>query len=265
MNIGQSGTFWKRFAPLFGVGLVGVAAIVPLVARQIQTLGGDNLASAPPLPLIVGAALLQTSVLVGAAVAAGVALAPRLGLRSHLAEKAATGARLVPALRAELPFALAGGVASFALVAGLDQVFKPFMLEAWQAMNAVVSHTDMASIVGGILYGGIVEELLLRWGVMTLLAWAGWRLIQGRVGKPRPAIMWSANILAALLFGALHLPMTATMTTLTAVVIVRGLLLNSIAGIIFGWLYWRKSLEAAMIAHAAFHISATVVALATKG
>ena len=84
MNIKQPGSFWQRFAPLFGAGAVGIAAIAPLVARQTSTLIGDKLASAPPLPVLIGAALIQTTVLVGVAVAAGVALAPRLGLRSHL-------------------------------------------------------------------------------------------------------------------------------------------------------------------------------------
>jgi membrane protease YdiL (CAAX protease family) len=30
--------------------------------------------------------------------------------------------------------------------------------------------------------------------------------------------------------------------------------LNAIGGIVFGWLYWRRSLEAAMVAHASAHV-----------
>src|SRR5207302_617263 len=48
-------------------------------------------------------------------------------------------------------------------------------------------------------YGGIIEELLLRWGVLTaLLALA--RKLGARDG------FWTANILAAALFGLGHLP-----------------------------------------------------------
>jgi membrane protease YdiL (CAAX protease family) len=82
------------------------------------------------------------------------------------------------------------------------------MLEAWQAMQGLVTHTDVASIAGGLFYGGIVEEILLRWGVMTLLAWAGWRVLQHGKGTPRPAIIWTASIIAALLFGAVRLSLT---------------------------------------------------------
>ncbi len=265
MNGKQHGAFWRRFVPLFGAGLVGIAAIAPLVARQTSTLLGDNLASAPLLPVLIGAALTQTTVLVGIAVAAGVALAPRLGLRSHLVEKGSNGTPVLRALRPEVPMAVAGGIAAFALITGLDLLLKPFMLDAWQSMQGLVTHTDVASIVGGLFYGGIVEEILLRWGVMTLLAWAGWRMLQHGNGIPRPAIIWTANIVAALLFGAGHLPITATVTTLTPLVIVRALLLNGIGGVIWGWLYWRKSLEQRWSSHATYHVCATIVALLLHG
>ena len=116
MNIKQPGSFWQRFAPLFGAGAVGIAAIAPLVARQTSTLIGDTLASAPPLPVLIGAALTQTTVLVGVAVAAGVALAPRLGLRSHLVEKGTSDTPVLLALRPEVPMAVASGIAAFALI-----------------------------------------------------------------------------------------------------------------------------------------------------
>ena len=36
---------------------------------------------------------------------------------------------------------------------------------------------------------------------------------------------------------------------LTPLVITRAILLNGIGGVVFGWLYWKRGLEAAMIAH----------------
>lgn len=39
------------------------------------------------------------------------------------------------------------------------------------------------------------------------------------------------------------------MTLLTPILIVRTIILNGIGGIIFGWLYWKKGLESAMISH----------------
>ena len=40
-----------------------------------------------------------------------------------------------------------------------------------------------------------------------------------------------------------------SLTALTPMVIVRAIVLNAVGGIIFGWLYWKKGLESAMISH----------------
>ena len=55
--------------------------------------------------------------------------------------------------------------------------------------------------------------------------------------------------LAAGLFGLGHLPATAALLPLTPAVIARALILNGIPGVVFGWLFWRRGLEAAMVAH----------------
>jgi membrane protease YdiL (CAAX protease family) len=38
-------------------------------------------------------------------------------------------------------------------------------------------------------------------------------------------------------------------TDLTSLVIVRAIVLNGIAGLVLGWLYWKRGLESAMIVH----------------
>lgn len=61
--------------------------------------------------------------------------------------------------------------------------------------------------------------------------------------------IWLAIVIAAVLFAAGHLPAVAAVSPLTTALIARTLVLNSLAGIAFGWLYWRCGLEAAMVAH----------------
>jgi membrane protease YdiL (CAAX protease family) len=62
--------------------------------------------------------------------------------------------------------------------------------------------------------------------------------------------MWAANILAAVGFGLAHLPLASEIgIPLTPLFITRTLVLNGIGGIAFGWLYWKRGLESAMIAH----------------
>jgi membrane protease YdiL (CAAX protease family) len=103
-----------------------------------------------------------------------------------------------------------------------------------------------------ILYGGITEELLTRWGLMSFFAWALWR-VTGR-GQIRPVIFWAAILMAAALFAAGHLPfLFAIVAQPQAALILAVLLTNFIPGLLFGWLFWRRGLEAAMLSHALAH------------
>jgi len=97
-------------------------------------------------------------------------------------------------------------------------------------------------------YGGIVEETLIRWGILTALI-----ALALRFGA-REAF-WKANVAAALIFGALHLPAVAFWRIpLSAAVVAQVLLGNGIAGVVFGWMFRRRGLEGAMVAHGAADI-----------
>ena len=92
------------------------------------------------------------------------------------------------------------------------------------------------------------EEICFRLGVMTCLVWLGSVLL--RQLKPGKVIIWSANLLTALLFAAIHLPLAFTLFgELPSFIVVFVLSLNSFVGVIFGWFYWLYGLLAAMIAH----------------
>lgn len=256
------GSFVKKFAPLFVAGSIGVLSTIPYARQQVASLAGD---AASPAAL-VAAGLLQATVMVAGAVAVGLALAPRLGLRSLLVERAEEGTPVLPTLRRQAPIAATMGVLGFALIVIADQIFGRFMPPVKESAARIVetlSHTSVSSVLMSLLYGGITEEILLRWGVMTLLAWLGWRLFQRGTGTPRGTIMWGAIILAAVLFGIGHLPAASTIFGLTPVVIVRTIVANAVFGIIAGWLYWRHSLEAAMLAHMTAHVGLTAAALIT--
>lgn len=131
------------------------------------------------------------------------------------------------------------------LIIGFDFIFNQFMepiafayVPLWQGFL-------------GSFYGGIVEEILLRLFLVTLVVWVLWKFSKPKTdtSTPTSTSMWIAIIVAAVIFGLGHLPATAALVTVTPVVVARAVLLNGIGGIIFGWLYWKKGLESAMIAH----------------
>ncbi|MCY7338540.1 MAG: CPBP family intramembrane metalloprotease, partial [Sphingomonas bacterium] len=91
-----------------------------------------------------------------------------------------------------------------------------------------------------LLYGGITEELLTRWGLVSLFAWLGWRL-SGRPECPKNSIFWIAIAGSALLFALGHLALLMLITPNPQSWLVAAVLLgNAIPGILFGWLFWRK-------------------------
>jgi hypothetical protein len=109
-----------------------------------------------------------------------------------------------------------------------------------------------------ISYGGITEELTLRYGLMTFLVWVGakvWTTLP-------PGLYFGALLVSAVLFGAGHLPAMATLTPLTPIVILRTVGLNALLGLAFGWLFWRRGLEHAMVAHIATHLAFWALAVA---
>ena len=90
---------------------------------------------------------------------------------------------------------------------------------------------------------------MLRLFVMSLLVWLGRFLSKTPEGKPTSVVFWIANILAAVLFGLGHLPATALLIPLTPLVVTRAIVLNGLLGVVFGWLYWKRGLESAMLSH----------------
>jgi len=84
---------------------------------------------------------------------------------------------------------------------------------------------------------------------MTLLVWIFYKIKRTKDNKPTNLGIWLAIVITAVLFGIGHLPITATLTTITPLIVARSIVLNGIAGIIFGWLYWKKGLESAMVSH----------------
>lgn len=116
-------------------------------------------------------------------------------------------------------------------------------------------------LLSGVLYGGIIEEVLLRLFVMSLLVLVIWKVATLIAGK-RELAGWMYHVaifLAAILFAAGHLPTTFQLLGSSTIIIIRCFVLNGVGGIGFGYLYWKKGLSYAMVAHAATHIMMQLV------
>ena len=114
--------------------------------------------------------------------------------------------------------------------------------------------------LGSILYGGIVEELMLRLFFMSLLDWAIWKIFFRQKEKVPVKVLVIANVVAALLFAAGHLPATFLLFgELTPMILLRCFLLNGSFGLLFGYLYRKFGIQYAMVSHAMFHIVSKLI------
>jgi hypothetical protein len=258
---GARRSFWRQFRILFFAGLLGVLSLLLVLPEMMW--GRTLPPGAPELSpeALAALSLVNPTLLLAIAVAAGVRLAACLGFRSHLAEWAKTGQVSGTRLWHEFPRAVAAGgaVALFVVLldAGIQRIWGEIPTPDGLSWSA-------GQLVSGMLYGGVTEELLMRWGLLTTVVWFGWRIVQRSSGVPRPWLVWGAIAVTAILFGAGHLPAAAATMSLTPLLVLRMMVLNALAGVVFGWLYWKYSLEAAMIAHATGHVVFALAHLASK-
>ncbi len=233
---------WRVFAVLLGMVSVGLLALIPyglsLAGQQFEI---------SLIPSLLPQFLVQV-ILYGVLILAGMRLSSGIGLGTPLL-KSWLDREPGEGWGKSLLISLLLGFATGVLMIFLDLfLFVPHL----EAQLELAGETIRPPAWQGLLasfYGGIVEEVLSRYFLLTLLAWLGSRIFQNRDGQPSSAVMWISIIIAGLIFGLGHLPTAAGMgITLTPLYILRTLVLNSV-GILYGWLYWKKGLEQAMVAH----------------
>ena len=245
----------KLFLILWIAGMTGVLSflLVDLSALlEILPVTAGKVAPFSPLAIkLLG--LIQPTVLMSVAVLLGTTLTKKVGLSAPAAEALAQGESLTSALKPQIVPALIGGFVGGLALLSVWLLSKPFLPPIFVSQAEKLN--TLLPLTTRLLYGGITEELLLRWGVMTLLVWVGWRLFQRGRGRPRSINFVIAIIISAVLFGVGHLPVASVLGAgLTIAIVAYVIVANSIFGLIAGYLYWQKGLEAAIMAHMSAHV-----------
>jgi len=227
---------------LFGLlWLLGFAGVLSLLALPLP------IEVPAPTAVLKGLILIQPTILLSVAVLLGVQLAHRVGLSAPAAEALVQRRSWRNAIAPQLLPGLIGGLVSGGVLVAIAALSKGWLPSAYLA-------TKPPPALVRFLYGGITEEILMRWGLMTLLMWLGWRFGQRRRGKPALGWVTVAIALSAGLFAAAHLPyLVALEIPLTSLLTGYILIQNSLFAGVAGYLYWRYGLEAAIAAHLVVH------------
>lgn len=235
----------RNFIWFFCAGLPGIAAVSILV---IPSLLGNR---PGPMPIWVMsvAAGLQSAVTLALAVWVGLVLKQRLGLRSPVFQALVASRPWLGELRSQIPPGFLGGLIGAAVLVLVAKFTPPSLL-------AIQGKMEPFHIVARVLYGGVTEELMLRWGFMSCVLWLLWRFMQRSDGPPNTMYTLLAIAVSALMFGLGHLPAAlALVGTLTTDVVAYVIVGNAAFGVIAGYLFWTYGLESAIIAHAITHLA----------
>ena len=255
----------KVFAILWLAGMAGVLSFLLIdLSAFLANLPATAGSEMPFHPLLVKLlSVVQTAFLLTIAIFIGIQLAPRLGLSAPAAEALASSNSFISALKPQVLPGLFGGFIGGVAIFSIWLLFRPILPPVF-VMRAEKLNSSMP-LLTRLLYGGITEELLVRWGLLTLLVWAAWRIFHRGRGTPRAIYFVSAIVISSLVFGLGHLPLALALgVAFTLPIIAFIVLANSLFGLIAGYLYWQKGLEAAIIAHMSTHVViVTAIHLAT--
>jgi membrane protease YdiL (CAAX protease family) len=238
---------WKLFFLLWLMVAASIACVLPytltIQSEQIKLLN-------VPVTMgqIIAMQLLTNGLLFGLVIGIGLIIANKIGLGLPFLDAITRREKITKPFKPIAWFSIFIGIVFGFIIIGLDTwIFnlKKVGLELPKTVNPPAWQGFLASF-----YGGIAEEVLLRLFLLSLLVWIGNLMTKNKDLHPNIRVLWIANIIAAVIFGLGHLPATKGMgLPLNSFVITRAIVLNGVAGLAFGWLYWTRGLESSMIAH----------------
>ena len=231
---------WKTFFVLLGLTMISIICVFPYsLSVQWELLSKIG----QPIKIIFIAQFVQSIILFSVVIFLGLLLAKKMNFKLPLLEAILEKNDYKTILKSILGRSILWGILVAVSIYVLDILFS--------IQGAVIStHQNYAPVWQKLLaafYGGIAEEILMRLFLMLVFVWMGVKLFKQT--EPSKIVIITSIFLAAVIFGLGHLPITASITTITPIVITRAIILNGIGGIVFGWLFWKKGLESAIIAH----------------
>jgi hypothetical protein len=139
-------------------------------------------------------------------------------------------------------YSLSLGIATACLILLMDRLlFAGVSMPRIRAVGALPLW--MRAIIP--VYAAVTEELLYRLGIMTIVVWIATSFLRQNPESPSVAATWLGIAVAAVLFALAHLANVPNAPH----PLLRAMTLNGFAGMVLGWLYWKRGFEAALVAH----------------
>lgn len=241
-------TYWKTLLFFAVMGLIGgymtglftLEIYPPEMQQQLLAQGMDS----QTLALVSAAQNAIYGVVLGAL---GILMGKKLGLwkdERHITRKP---------LLATLIIGVVGGVVMICADLLVFGKYEQALIDSY------ANKPSIPFMLASITQGAVMEEVMLRLFWMTLVAFVLHLLFERKREEASTVVLVVANVVAAMLFAAGHLPATEMTFGLTPILVFRCFLLNGGFGLAFGWLYRKFGLRYAMIAHGACHVVSKLI------
>jgi Type II CAAX prenyl endopeptidase Rce1-like len=250
---------WVYAAVLVAASIAGSLLLVPFSAALMKQMKNQPQIVLDLMPVIMVIEVGIEAVFSIAMVALGLGMGRSLGLVWPPLEGWDNSTGRAKRMRSALLLATASGIILAALFVGQAQ-----LMEGAAKGKIDIKLPPWWSCLMASVGAGIREEVWLRLGLMTFFAWVFTKI--SRRSTPGAGAIWTANVLASLAFGAMHLPQAFQLIGGSLAVFAFVMIGNGIPGVVFGWLFWRKGLIAAMVSHTAFDVvTKVIIPLVTGG
>ncbi|MEH6941295.1 CPBP family intramembrane glutamic endopeptidase [Bacillus sp. JJ722] len=108
---------------------------------------------------------------------------------------------------------------------------------------------NSVGISARLLYASIIEEIIFRFGIMTLMIWVFQFFV-----NDQEIIVWTAIVISSLLFTLAHFIGISEFGKSKTAVYSYAIVGNMWVGVLCGWQYWTNGIFAAIIVHMLFHL-----------
>ncbi|MEQ8240931.1 CPBP family intramembrane glutamic endopeptidase [Marinoscillum sp.] len=231
---------------LFGLGLIGISSILTMdlpLPPEGEAILKERFTQQQIKMLI----LINPTLMMIIAVVVGTVLYQKVNLKVPLIEKVVGIENDNLNISNVLKYGILAGVLSGILLSLVGIIFQPMLPAEFVELGESLKPT----LAVRFLYGGLTEEILMRFGLMTLFVRIASKIFRGT----KPMVYWTGIIIASIIFALGHFPVAYQAVENPSFGLLTYIFIgNTIGGLIFGWVYWKKGLESAFLAHIFAHV-----------
>ena len=221
----------RSFAYVWFAALIGILSFIPAIPKLIP----PHVRLPFSIHTIIILNILQSVIVTAVFVAAGSILAPKIGFKAQLVNVPIKNKIFWMILKRQFYYGVSMGLAGSIIACLIAPEF--------------ITYLNMYPYLSRI-FGGLTEEVIMRWGFLTAIVWILWRIFQHGIGTPKALLIWTGILLNQILFSIAHTPALIRFGITHPIWSVFTIFMVSLP---WGWLFWKQGIEAAFIAHVSFH------------